>query len=105
MARTTLVRKPFGESGFRGIPHDDLRCLVPCGAGSKGGFDLSDQGIVDDHARLEVQRLDLKNTFLAVEPLIAICFPPALIGRGSGLCHFRRRFLVAHKSAYPTLLR
>jgi len=32
----------------------------------KGGFDLSDQGIVDDGARFEVQRLDLKNPFLAV---------------------------------------
>jgi hypothetical protein len=61
-----LVRKLFGKAGFSRIPDDDLRCLVPCRAGSKGGFDLRDQGIVDHYARFEVQRLDLKNTFFAV---------------------------------------
>jgi len=83
-ARTTLVRKPFGEAGFGRITDDDLRCLVPCGAGSKGGFDLSDQGIVDDHARFEVQRLDLKNTLLAVEPFITTRFRPIKEGDPKG---------------------
>jgi hypothetical protein len=46
-------------------PDDDLRCLVPCGAGSQSGSDLSDQGIVDRHTQFEVQRPHLKNTILA----------------------------------------
>jgi hypothetical protein len=40
--------------------------LSKSGAGSKGGFDLSHQGIVHSHARSEVQRLDFKNSFLTV---------------------------------------
>ena len=42
------------------------RAVSKSSAGSQGGFDLSDQGIVDDHARFEMQRPDLKNTLLAV---------------------------------------
>jgi hypothetical protein len=90
---------------FGRVTDDDLHRLVPGGPGLQGRSELSHQGIVDDHVRFEVQRLDIKNTLLAVELLITICFPPALIGRGWGLCHFRRRFLVAHNSTYPTRLR
>ena len=64
------VRQPFGKAGFGRIP---TTCGVLChdllsksSAGSQSRFDLSDQGIVDDHARFEVQRLDLKNTLLAM---------------------------------------
>ena len=60
------LRKPLGKAGFGCLTHHHLRCLVPCRAGLQSGFDLSDQGIVDNDARFEVQRLDLKNTFLAV---------------------------------------
>jgi hypothetical protein len=66
------VRQPLGESWFGRKPHHDLRRLVPrfakhkSGAGLQRGFDLRHQGIVDDHARFEVQRPHLKNTLLAV---------------------------------------
>jgi hypothetical protein len=47
------VRKPFGKAGFGRITDDDRRCLVPCSTGLQSGFDLSHQGIVDDHTRFE----------------------------------------------------
>jgi hypothetical protein len=58
------IRKPFGKAGFRRIPYHHLRCLVPGGAGLQSGFDLSHQGIVDHHARFEVQRIHLKYPLL-----------------------------------------
>ena len=63
-----FVRKPFCESGFAGRSRtdDDLRRLVPCGAGLQGSFELRHQGLIDDDARFEVQGPHLKNAFLAV---------------------------------------
>jgi hypothetical protein len=42
------------------------RAVSKLGAGLQSGSDLSHQGIVDDHARFEVKRLDLENPILAV---------------------------------------